>query len=173
MLHWSQEASTGWTRNSWVWSRVKTQRAFHAAGRAGRGTRGGRRRRRREITKPCARVHHGARSGERGWTNRRRRPWATSLGRAHHRADAGRAASGQVDATRGRSYAGAGLRRRAGAGTGAYVTPSELAFLALGLILGSAVGGAITQSLARRPGPRRAVRVTIAPNAIPSRRAYT
>jgi len=53
------------------------------------------------------------------------------------------------------------------------VTPSEIAFLALGLLLGSAVGAAIAQSLAWRPGPRREVRVTITPNAIPSRRAYT
>ena len=51
--------------------------------------------------------------------------------------------------------------------------PSEIAFLALGLLLGSAVGAAIAQQLARRPGPRREVRVTITPNAIPSRRAYT
>ncbi len=53
------------------------------------------------------------------------------------------------------------------------MTPSEIAFLALGLVLGSAAGAAIAQTLARRPGPRRQVRVTIEPNAIPSRRAYT
>ena len=53
------------------------------------------------------------------------------------------------------------------------MTPSEIAFLALGVLLGSAVGAAIVQSLARRQGPRREVRVTITPNAIPSRRAYT
>src|SRR5690349_19877291 len=34
------------------------------------------------------------------------------------------------------------------AGTGASVTPSEIAFLALGVLLGSAVGAAIVQSLA-------------------------
>ena len=53
------------------------------------------------------------------------------------------------------------------------MVPSEIAFLALGLLLGSAVGAAIAQQLARRQGPRREVRVTITPNAIPSRRAYT
>jgi hypothetical protein len=53
------------------------------------------------------------------------------------------------------------------------VSPSEIAFLALGLLLGSTAGAALAQSVARRTGPRRQVRLTIIPNAIPSRRAYT
>src|SRR5690348_13255492 len=59
------------------------------------------------------------------------------------------------------------------AGTGACVIPSDIAYLALGLLLGSAVGAALAHILARRQGPRREVRVTITPNALPSRRAYT
>src|SRR3954454_15118579 len=123
MLHWSQEASTGWTRNSWVWSRVKTRRAFHAAGRAGRGTRGGRRRRRPEITKPCAPVHREARSGERAPATGPDAARPAIARGPEPPSGAGRGGLREVDAPEGRSYAGPGLRRRAAAGTGACVTP--------------------------------------------------
>ena len=51
--------------------------------------------------------------------------------------------------------------------------PSEVAFLAFGLVLGAAVGGALAQALRGRPAPRREVRLTITPNAIPSGRTRT
>jgi hypothetical protein len=53
------------------------------------------------------------------------------------------------------------------------VSPSEIAFLALGLVFGGAAGAAIAQSARMRPAPRRQVRLTIAPNAIPARRSST
>jgi hypothetical protein len=49
------------------------------------------------------------------------------------------------------------------------VTGSEFAFLALGLLLGVATGAAIVEVLRARPGPGRAVRVTVAPGSLPSR----
>jgi hypothetical protein len=53
------------------------------------------------------------------------------------------------------------------------VSPSEIAFLALGLVLGTAVGAALVQLTRARPAPRREIRLTITPNAIPARRAQT
>jgi hypothetical protein len=53
------------------------------------------------------------------------------------------------------------------------VSPSEIAFLAFGLVLGAAIGAALVQASGSRLAPRREVRLTIMPNAIPARRAHT
>ena len=53
------------------------------------------------------------------------------------------------------------------------MSPSEIAFLALGLILGAALGAALLRFARARPAPRREVRLTITPNAIPARRSPT
>jgi hypothetical protein len=53
------------------------------------------------------------------------------------------------------------------------VSPSEIAFLAFGLVLGAAIGAALVQASGSRLAPRREVRLTITPNAIPARRAHT
>ena len=53
------------------------------------------------------------------------------------------------------------------------MSTSEIAFLALGLVFGAALGAALTQLGRARPAPRREVRLTITPNAIPTRRAHT
>ena len=53
------------------------------------------------------------------------------------------------------------------------MSPSEIAFLALGIVVGTAVGAALVQLVRHRPTPRREVRLTITPNAIPARRAST
>jgi hypothetical protein len=52
------------------------------------------------------------------------------------------------------------------------VTPSEFAFLALGLLLGVTSGAALIVVLRARPPAARQIRVTVAPNSIP-RRATT
>ncbi len=52
------------------------------------------------------------------------------------------------------------------------MTSSEIAFLAIGLMLGAALGGALAQVVRARPA-RREVRLTIMPNAIPARHAQT
>jgi hypothetical protein len=51
------------------------------------------------------------------------------------------------------------------------VTASEFAFLALGLVLGSAAGAAIIEVLRARPPSPREVRVTMAPSSVPTRSA--
>ena len=53
------------------------------------------------------------------------------------------------------------------------MSPSEIAFLSVGLIIGAAVGAAMVEALRARPAPRRQVRLTIAPNTIPPRRSAT
>jgi hypothetical protein len=53
------------------------------------------------------------------------------------------------------------------------VSPSEIAFLAFGLVLGAALGAALVHASRSRLAPRREVRLTITPNAIPARRAHT
>ncbi len=53
------------------------------------------------------------------------------------------------------------------------MSPSEIAFLALGLVLGAAIGAAIVEAVRSRPAPRREVRVTIAPNSVLPRRNTT
>ena len=49
------------------------------------------------------------------------------------------------------------------------MTPSEVAFLALGLVLGLASGAALIEVLRAKPPASREVRVTVAPNAIQAR----
>ncbi|MFL5723156.1 MAG: hypothetical protein ACJ78H_07190, partial [Chloroflexota bacterium] len=49
------------------------------------------------------------------------------------------------------------------------MTPSEVAFLALGLVLGLASGAALIEVLRAKPPASREVRVTVAPNAIHAR----
>jgi hypothetical protein len=71
-----------------------------------------------------------------------------------------------------RSYAGVAARPR-GRRHGSEVSPSEIAFLALGLVLGAAVGAAIVEAISRRPAPRREVRLTIVPNSIRQRPSAT
>jgi hypothetical protein len=51
------------------------------------------------------------------------------------------------------------------------VNPSEIAFLALGLVLGAAVGAALLEVVRARPMPRREVRITVSPNSISPRRS--
>jgi hypothetical protein len=53
------------------------------------------------------------------------------------------------------------------------VSPSEIAFLAIGLIIGAAVGAALAEVLRARPAPRGQVRVTISPNSLGPRRSTT
>ena len=53
------------------------------------------------------------------------------------------------------------------------MTGSEIAFLAIGLILGIAAGAALIATLRSRSTPAREVRVTVAPDAVPRRRAST
>jgi hypothetical protein len=53
------------------------------------------------------------------------------------------------------------------------VTAGEFAFLAMGLILGVAAGAALIEVLRSRPGSSREVRVTVATDAVPRRRAAT
>jgi hypothetical protein len=53
------------------------------------------------------------------------------------------------------------------------VTASEFAFLAMGLILGVAAGAALIEFIRARPPSPREVRLTVAPDAVPRRRAST
>jgi hypothetical protein len=53
------------------------------------------------------------------------------------------------------------------------VTGSEIAFLAIGLILGITAGAALIATLRSRSAPARDVRITVAPDAVPRRRAST
>jgi hypothetical protein len=53
------------------------------------------------------------------------------------------------------------------------VTASEFVFLAMGLALGLASGAALVEILRARPSPPRQVRLTVAPDAVPRRRAAT
>jgi hypothetical protein len=53
------------------------------------------------------------------------------------------------------------------------VSPSEIAFLALGIVLGAAIGAAIVEAVRARPAPRREVRITVSPNSITPRRPAT
>ena len=53
------------------------------------------------------------------------------------------------------------------------MSPSEIAFLALGLVLGGALGAAFLVAFGARPAARREVRITIAPNSIGARRSVT
>lgn len=53
------------------------------------------------------------------------------------------------------------------------MSPSDIAFLALGLVLGAAIGAAIVEAISRRPAPRREVRLTIVPNSIHQRPSAT
>jgi hypothetical protein len=53
------------------------------------------------------------------------------------------------------------------------VSPSEIAFLAVGIVIGTAVGAAIIEAMRARPAPKRQVRVTISPNSVHARRPAT
>ena len=53
------------------------------------------------------------------------------------------------------------------------MTGSEIAFLAIGLILGVMAGAALIATLRSRSTPAREVRITVAPDAVPRRRAST
>jgi hypothetical protein len=74
----------------------------------------------------------------------------------------------------GAATLGRGWRRLApGLPAWSDVSPSDIAFLALGLVLGAAVGAAIVEVVHARPAPRREVRLTIAPNSIHARQGAT
>jgi len=73
----------------------------------------------------------------------------------------------------GRSYAGMAIADPIPGQQGRTVSSSEIAFLALGLILGGALGAAFLAAVHFLPAPRREVRITIAPNSIAARRAVT
>lgn len=53
------------------------------------------------------------------------------------------------------------------------MSPSEIAFLALGIVLGAGIGAAIVEAVRARPRPRREVRITVSPNSIAPRRPAT
>ena len=53
------------------------------------------------------------------------------------------------------------------------MSPSEIAFLAVGLILGAGVGAAVVEALRARPAPGRQVRITVSPNSIGTRGGHT
>lgn len=53
------------------------------------------------------------------------------------------------------------------------MSPSEISFMAMGLVLGAAIGGAFIEAVRDRPVRRREVRLTISPNSIAPRRALT
>ncbi|HEY8801248.1 MAG TPA: hypothetical protein VIM20_11675 [Candidatus Limnocylindrales bacterium] len=53
------------------------------------------------------------------------------------------------------------------------MTASEFAFLALGLVLGVAVGAALIEIVRAHPSASREIRVTVAPNSIHARRSAT
>lgn len=53
------------------------------------------------------------------------------------------------------------------------MSPTEIAFLALGLVLGAAIGAAFVVAVRIHPAPRRQVRVTVTPHSIPARRSTT
>ncbi len=53
------------------------------------------------------------------------------------------------------------------------MSPSEFSILALGLVLGAAIGGAVMEIFRSRPVRRREIRLTVSPNSISPRRAST
>ena len=53
------------------------------------------------------------------------------------------------------------------------MTGQEVAFLLLGMLVGSGIGATIAIVVRRRSEPKREVRVTVSPNAIPRRPAAT
>ena len=53
------------------------------------------------------------------------------------------------------------------------MTGTEIAFLAIGLILGITAGAALIATLRARTPSTREVRITMAPDAVPRRRAAT
>jgi hypothetical protein len=53
------------------------------------------------------------------------------------------------------------------------VTPSEIAFLVMGLALGLAVGAAVLATIGTRSSAQNGVRLTVAPDAVPRRRGST
>ena len=53
------------------------------------------------------------------------------------------------------------------------MTGTEIAFLAMGLVLGIAAGAALIATLRTRTPSTREVRITVAPDAVPRRRAAT
>ena len=162
MLHWSQDASTGWTRNSWVWSRVTKRTCLSCGARQGDG-----KPRRRDA--PTARrlpsrgraciaggpggarsAGRPARGGARPGGPARRSTRRAASRRRARRALAPRA---RVDSRMARSYAGRVARAGPPACARSHVSPSEIAFLAVGLILGAGVGAAVVEALRARPAP--------------------
>ena len=53
------------------------------------------------------------------------------------------------------------------------MTPSEIAFLVMGLALGLAVGAAVLAAIGTRSSAQNGVRLTVAPDAVPRRRGST
>src|SRR5829696_4602512 len=178
MLHWSQDASTGWTRKSWVWSMATKQTCLSCESSAGDG-----KPRRWGCRRPVRDYQAvGMRASPLTCVHPDRTPTAGRLKpSAPPRADR---ASGDAALEPGRlpprmltRYRGAatlnrsrGARRRPAR---SHVSSSEIAFLAIGLIIGAAIGAAISEAVRVRPAPRRHVRVTISPNSVSPRHSRT
>src|SRR3954471_3003560 len=147
MLHWSQEASTGWTRNSWVCSLTKRDVPFRGYGS---GANGGSAKRRRP-----------------GIYHRTRRTCTLRTRRGVPSVDA--AGTRQLPSGEDEAY----VANEHEPGDAGSVTASEFSFLALGLVLGLVSGAALIEFLRARPGGNSQVRVTVSPDSVPRRRAST
>src|SRR5215208_1313436 len=147
MLHWSQEASTGWTRNSWVCSLTKRDVPFRGDGS---GANGGSTKRRRP-----------------GIYHRTRRTCTLRASRGVPSVDA----AGTRQLPSGEDEAFVAYEHEPG--DAGIVTASEFSFLALGLVLGLVSGAALIEFLRARPPSPPQVRVTVWPDSVPRRRAST
>ena len=143
MLHCSQDASTGWTRNSLGESMAK------------RG---------------CLSVVHGCgrERNRSGGCDGRNLPSAPRV--LQDRPVRVDVATARSYAGPWQSRCARGSTTRGDAGS---VTVSEFMFLAIGLVLGLASGAALIEILRARPPARREVRLTVAHDAIPRRRPTT
>ena len=159
MLHWSQEASTGWTRNSWGCSMAKRACLSLVTG-LGRERRIGTGRRTESTIRPRSMHDAASRCARAG-------PHGSST------QPAGRACLRLTRATLAATLARVGVPGGGGARTRDRdsVTASEFSFLALGLVLGLVTGAALVELFRARPPSSHEVRLTVAHDAIPRRSA--
>src|SRR2546423_4341027 len=161
MLHCNHEASTGWTRNSWLGSRTK--KSCLSAGAAGvsvheLGT--GERRR--------SRIYHSVANG------RANSPPARDLRATEARLTRARELTWQLLAATIRTQLSTpDASPIARPGGPSRVSVSEFAFLAFGLMVGVAAGAAVIVFSTGRPAAVNEIRLTVTPNAIPARRRST